>query len=131
METRVGIIQINVTDLELARLFYEVKLGFKPTASDGQVICYALGGDAVLLLYKVFYPAENLYPDGTGIVPVFYIEDIDQTYAEWKAKGVEFVKIAWSAVETGIAPCPFGRFIAVRDPFGNVFEILEPHKRAT
>ena len=122
----IGIVQINVTDLETARRFYEDIIGFEPLGGDNQALCYKLKGETVLLLYKVDMTAENHYPNGTGVVPVFYVENIDRFYTGLNDKQVDLIKVPWSKESSGIGPCPFGRFIGVRDPFGNVFEILQP-----
>ena len=53
-------------------------------------------------------------------------DDLDGTVARWRSAGVEFVRIAWSEEDSGVAECPYGRFIAFQDPFGNVHELLQP-----
>lgn len=125
---RVGIIQINVTDLEAAWRFYVDTLGIEGRWALGRGKPFELtlshGGPKVLV-----YPAQNItkldYPSGTGITLVLFTDDIRSTVAEWKAKGVPFIPIAWAKEESGIADTPFGPFIAFRDPFGNVHELLQ------
>jgi len=143
MNYKLGLVQINVTDRKRAEEFYVNTLDFKKIIrdpltgvesggdSDSGPIFLDNGCGGTILLYPLnitkYIPFD--YPDQTGVVLVIYVDDIDETYRDWRAKGVEFIKIDWSEEESGIANCPFGRFIAVRDPFGNVFEILEPYKR--
>lgn len=129
MHASIGLIQINVLDSRKAREFYLETLGFtekKMPVELGPVTVLDNGEGAPILLYPVEKRAEVDYPSQTGATLVFYVEEIARTYREWKEKGVEFVPISWSKEESGIAPCPFGPFIAFRDPFGNVHEILEP-----
>ena len=42
-------------------------------------------------------------------------------------KGIEFIPVPWSEDDTGIGSCPFGSFIAFKDPDGNTHEILQAH----
>jgi predicted enzyme related to lactoylglutathione lyase len=126
---RVGIVQINVTDLGAAWRFYVDTLGItgRQTLGPGKPfeLDFGRGGPTVLV-----YPARNVakpdYPSGAGVTLVLFTDDIHATVAEWKAKGVPFIRIAWAKDESGIADTPFGPFIAFRDPFGNVHELLQP-----
>ncbi|MDP8238518.1 MAG: VOC family protein [Candidatus Hatepunaea meridiana] len=142
MKYQLGLVQINVTDRKKAEEFYVHTLGFKKILVD-PLTGIESGGDNdngpffldsgcgfPILLYplNIKKGVQFDYPNQTGVILVIYMDDIDKTYRDWRAKGVEFIKIAWSEEESGIAGCPFGRFIAVRDPFGNVFEILQPFK---
>jgi len=79
-----------------------------------------------VLVYPVIEMRPQHYPHETGVVLVLYTNDIRTTVVEWLERGVSFVPISWSRDETGIAESPFGPFIAFRDPFGNVHELLEP-----
>ena len=127
-QLRLGIVQINVTDLGEAWRFYVDTLGL-PGAERlgrGKPFHLAVEGAPEVLVYRVERMALRHYPDDTGVTLVFYTPDIKATVADWKAKGVEFVPIAWSRDKSGIAETPFGPFIAFRDPFGNVHELLQP-----
>ncbi len=124
----VGLIQINVTDVKQARAFYADTLGF-PLHPDSEQLGLPMldvGGTAPVLLYPAQHTVAVDYPNQTGVTLVFHVENIDATVADWRARNVELIPIAWSDNESGIASCPFGRFIAFRDPFGNVHEILQP-----
>lgn len=127
----VGLLQINVTDARKAREFYIDTLGFpvKPGTEDFGITVIDNEGGAPILLYPVERAVPVDYPNQTGSTIVFYVNDVEKTVEEWRERGVEFISIAWSEEESGIAPCPFGRFIAFRDPFGNVHEILQPESR--
>ena len=125
---RLGIAQINVTDVVAARRFYRDTLGFAIREPFGDDAPFELdvGDGPTVLVYHVDKMVPADYPDGTGTTLVFYTEDLDATVARWRDAGVELIRIAWSEEESGVAPCPYGRFIAFRDPFGNVHEVLEP-----
>lgn len=127
MRLAVGIVQINVTDLDRAWEFYVESLGIpgERRLGPGRPFELAIDGPRVLV-YPVREVAERRYPDETGVVLVLHTDDIAGTVAAWREAGVEFVPIAWSRDATGIAETPFGPFIAFRDPFGNVHELLEP-----
>ncbi|MDB5032831.1 MAG: Glyoxalase/bleomycin resistance protein/dioxygenase [Chlorobi bacterium] len=126
MAVNIGIVQINVTDLDRAKRFYGDILGYEITGGTSGVATIESNGGPALLLYPVKNAAPVDYPNQTGTTIVLYVDDIEKTVAEWRGRGVEFIPIAWSTDASGIADCPFGRFIAFRDPFGNVHEILQP-----
>lgn len=129
MSIRAGMIQINVTDLGEARRFYGETLGIplqEPFGSEGPFELL-LGNGPAVLVYAVERAVPTDYPNQTGVTLVLYVEDLAATVTQWRERGVEFIPIAWSEDESGIAGCPYGRFIAFRDPFGNVIEVLEPH----
>lgn len=128
MTLRTGLIQINVTDLQAARSFYGETLGIElheRFGGDGPFEL-ELGDGPPVLVYQVERRVEVDYGNQTGLTLVLFTDDIEEKVAAWRARGVEFIPIAWSEDESGIAGCPYGRFIAFRDPFGNVHELLEP-----
>lgn len=128
MALKMGIIQINVTDLNRAWSFYVNTLGIRGVwrLGSGKPFELDLGPGPTVLVYRVHAVAQRRYPDDTSVILVFYTDDIVSTVATWRSKGVSFIPIAWADTHEGIAPTPFGRFIAFRDPFGNVHELLEP-----
>lgn len=129
---RVGIVQINVTDLDEAWRFYVETLGIagRRRLGPGKPFELELGGAApghpTVLVYPVPRRVDRRYPEETGVTLVLHTDDIRATVAAWRARGVPFLRIAWSREESGIADTPFGPFIAFRDPFGNVHELLQP-----
>lgn len=128
MSLTTGMVQINVTDLGAARRFYGEVLGIGIVdrfSADGPFEL-DLGGRPPVLVYAVERAVDSDYPNQTGVTLVLHTDDLDGTLARWRERGVEVVPIAWSEDASGIATCPYGRFIAFRDPFGNVHELLEP-----
>ena len=133
MQIEVGIVQINVTDLAEAWRFYVDTLGLRGKESLGHGKAFELdlgSGAPTVLVYPVPRIREYKYSVETGVTLVFYTNDIRAAVADWKAKGVSFISIAWSRDESGIANSPFGPFIAFRDPFGNVHELAQPRQRS-
>ena len=130
MALRIGIVQINVTDLKAARIFYGDTLGIPLIEKFGPDTPFELdlGAGPTVLVYGVERSVPVDYGKQTGVTLVLYTDDIESTVGGWRAAGVEFISIEWSEDETGIAGCPFGRFIAFKDPFGNVHELLEPDR---
>ena len=127
MTVGVGIVQINVTDLDAAWTFYVDKLGMPGRWSMGPNRPFELDiGPPAVLIYPVSRIVSHPYPDSTGVTVVFHTNDIRTTVETWRSKGVEFIPIAWALDASGIAPTPLGPFIAFRDPFLNVHELLEP-----
>ncbi len=124
---RLAIVQIGTTNLPAARRFYGEILGFpeKNPSFGPDFASFDLGGGQTLLLYPATAGQERQsYPDSTGTVPIFVVSDIQTTVASLREAGIELVPAAW-ADERGLASCPFGVFIGVRDPSGNVVELLE------
>jgi tetratricopeptide (TPR) repeat protein/catechol 2,3-dioxygenase-like lactoylglutathione lyase family enzyme len=128
MDLRPGIVQVNVTDLGAARAFYGKTLGVplrEPFGPEGPFELDLASGPPVLV-YAVERSVPVDHGRQTGVTLVLHTDDLEGTVALWRERGVAFVPIAWSEDASGIAPCPYGRFIAFRDPFGNVHELLEP-----
>jgi catechol 2,3-dioxygenase-like lactoylglutathione lyase family enzyme len=128
MTLRLGMVQISVTDLDEAWRFYVERLGIpgKRRFGPGKAFELDLEGGPAVLVYPATQKRIAGYPDESAVTLVFHTPNLPETLASWKAKGVEFVGISWAADASGIAESPFGPFIAFRDPFGNVHELLQP-----
>lgn len=129
MSIKFRLLQIAVSDPDKARDFYLNTLGFledKNSSSEKVPALLTDYGFPILLYPGIPVPRE--YPNDCSPVMVIEVEDILVTYQLWKGKGVEFLPISWSKDETGIAECPFGKFIAFRDPDGNVHELIQRYK---
>lgn len=124
----VGLVQINVTDLERAWTFYTEQLGIPGRWILGERKAFELQiGPPTVLVYPVAEQRIPRYGEETGVTLVLHTSDIEATVDRWREADVEFLSIPWSARSDGIAETPFGPFIAFRDPFDNVHEVLEPH----
>ena len=115
--------QINVTNLEEAIAWYTEVLGFKLSKEHyypPQAVDLIQKGGIRLLLYKVQKATEIDYPNQAQSLIIFRTFDLEQMVKELTEKGVEFL---YSEVKE----FPAGIFIAFKDPFGNVHEIVQFH----
>lgn len=120
-------IRLLVNDIEACRDFYKDKLGFAEQLAVVEGIYYEfVAGECVLALYK-----RDLMESVAGIVMAgdklvdkvaltFEVADVDKTYKDLKAKGVEFIDEPHDQ-ETWVL-----RVAHLRDPAGNLIEINAP-----
>jgi lactoylglutathione lyase len=117
--TNFSVIGIYVDDIDKAKKFYCDALGFEieNTYDDGCIIQLKSDGPTVIL-EKVDKPANAVYPGGSQVVLCVATDNIEKTSKELKNKGVNFLQDE---------PGPFaaGRFMAMKDPAGNILELLE------
>ena len=102
--------------------FYCEKLGFEEAAryDDGCIVRLNNEG-APVILEKVERVGKIEYPGYSQIVLGIETDNIEQTSKELKAKGVEFLHDKPQAFVAG-------HVMAMRDPSGNVLELLQFHK---
>ncbi|MGA9532594.1 MAG: VOC family protein [Anaerolineales bacterium] len=115
------ILEIGVTDIAAARSFYCDLLGLTVETEDYLpnvlVLQFERPGPS-LVLYQVETPAAIDYPRQAQSLFMFEVEDLDSTIRTLAEAGVELLH---DEPQT-IAP---GRYVAIRDPFGNVHELIE------
>ena len=120
--TSVCVIGIYVDDMDKAVEFYCDKLGFKEAQryDDGCIVRLENEGPPVIL-EKVDKTTKIEYPGYSQIVLGVETNNIEQTSEDLKKKGVELLHDK---------PQPFvaGFVMAMRDPSGNVLELLQFHK---
>lgn len=117
---KVCMIQISVSDLDKAIDWYCKTLGFevskehyhRPVAVD------LVHEGCRLILHTADKPAQIDYPYVAQTLICIETEDLIATVSDLKTKGVEFIH------ETP-QKFPAGVYIAFRDPFGNVHELVE------
>ncbi len=116
MITKMRYASIFVTDLDQAMDFYVSKLGLSvlvemPVPGDNRFVMLALPGGGTHLVFSLPFPGR---PHTLSSAIAFETEDIQATYEELKAKGVEFgrppAKTPWGGMEAQFT-----------DPFGNSF----------
>lgn len=109
-------------DVEVARVFYCGRLGFKAlTESYYPNIPLGHGdGPEYFMLHenKQTRPVERAYPDEAQLVMVFTTDDLTAAMAALRARGVAFLD---EEPREGAD----GRYVAFRGPFGNVSELVE------
>ena len=138
MLNKVRISHIFVFDQDEALDFYVGKLGLE-VADDVDLgfmrwLTVRVPGDdpdRVILLEKPGPPAmdeqtaeqvrELIAKGASGFSVGFTTDDARRTYEELKAKGVE--------VTDGPNEQPYGIDFGARDPFGNLFRVVQPHAR--
>jgi predicted enzyme related to lactoylglutathione lyase len=106
-------VAVVVSNPNKAAEWYKEKLGFDVRSQEGHWITVAPKGSSVILHLCETTPLEQ---GNTGIA--FNVDDLDATYKEMKAKGVEFTvppkKTEW------------GTFAKFKDPDGNEFWLFPP-----
>jgi predicted enzyme related to lactoylglutathione lyase len=113
MIKQVAIISIPVSNQEGAKEFYVGALGLEctmdaPFGPDRRWIeVKPPGSDTILALVNWF---DNMPPGGLAGL-VFQVDDIDATYADMVARGVQFEGPPFTE--------PYGKFAKFKDPDGN------------
>jgi len=106
-------ITLCVSDIERSKAFYENVLGLDKKYKYPSYVGFQCGGIEIGLR-----PKERLEIGKDAASIQFFVDDVDQTCAQLKAKGVEF------AVEPHDEPWG-GRQAKFRDPDGNILEITQ------
>lgn len=123
---RIDVAVLFVADLERSKVFYQDTLGFPLTFEDPTSAYFEMEGASLLLLTiagaQDLLSAEAVatqHPPRASSQLVAFVDDVDAAYADFVAKGVEFVREpvdrAW-----GMRTAHF------RDPDGNIWEIARP-----
>lgn len=115
---QICVISINITDMEVAKEFYCGKLGFEVSETYSDSIVQLEHAGTPLILNKVDRNTTVQYPEEAQVVIGLQTDDLIQTIVEYKSKGIE-------VIHDTPQPCPPGSYSAIRDPFGNVIELLE------
>jgi catechol 2,3-dioxygenase-like lactoylglutathione lyase family enzyme len=109
-------VSIPVADQDRALAFYTEKLGFRvvtdaPFSDEQRWIELSIGGTEAKVV--LFTPDEHRDRVGTASHVTFWSANVEKTYQELKAKGVEFVTEAQGA--------DWGSFAVFKDSEGNQF----------
>jgi len=114
----VCVLSINVPDMELAKQFYCKKLGFELAEQYDEKTIQLQHDGIYIILSKAERATSVDYPAEAQVVPGIATDDIVKTVTAYKSLGIEFIYDA-------PLPSPAGLYTAFKDPFGNVFELLE------
>jgi catechol 2,3-dioxygenase-like lactoylglutathione lyase family enzyme len=113
---------IAVTDMAVARDFYEGKLGLSAarTGADGSRI-YVSGGVEVLHVY----PSPAHAGMSTATLATWYVDEVERVVDELTARGVTFEHYdGLTTDQRGISPRAGGGKVAwFKDPDGNTFAV--------
>lgn len=115
MISQTNYLGIVVQDLASATAFYRDTLGLpvdEPASIPGQFTQFKLDGGAILGLQS-----WTEVPGGQLFEPAFLVDDIDATYAAWKARGVEMIDEPNDQ--------PFGRTFLFRTPEGHALRAYQ------
>jgi catechol 2,3-dioxygenase-like lactoylglutathione lyase family enzyme len=117
---KVGMVQINVPDLDKAVEWYTKKLDFEISKEHYHPpVAIDLVNEGIrLLLYKAEKETKIDYPKQAQSIIIFETEDLVEEMKNMKKNGVELI------YDEPIQ-FPAGIFTAFRDPFGNVHEVVE------
>lgn len=117
--TSVCVIGIYVDNMDKAVEFYCNHLGFEEAERyDGDCIVRLHNDGPPVILEKVEKPHETKFPGFAQVVLGIETDDIDTKSRELKTKGVDFVH---DEPQDFVA----GRFMAMRDPSGNILELIQ------
>lgn len=119
----VYIVQLNVVGLQAGIDWYTDVLGFRVSKENnflhhGTTVQLEHDQGFRLILHNAKNPAEIGYPDDVQTMVVWQTQDLAATMAQMKSKGVEFIVSEPQEINVG-------SFVAFRDPFGNVHELIE------
>ena len=109
-------ISIYVPNLNKAIDFYTNTLGFELNKHYGPKIATLVNGELPLVLEENDIATSN--QNASGIVLGLKTEDIYEKVRLLKEKEVHFI------VDEP-TDCPPGKFISIRDPFGNILEYIQ------
>ena len=118
--SQVCAISIYVKDLKEGAKFYSEVLGLKVKTELPYLILLD-NGEMDLVLCQAEEPAEVNYPNASTVVLGFPTEDLAKSMGQLKSKGV-------ALLHSTPQDFPGGKFVAFRDPSGNVHELLQFEK---
>ncbi len=124
MSKTLGLVSVYCEDLERARAFYTEKLGLAvaPEFSGPDFIFLVAGGVGVALRPLSSAP-EDARTGAGSIELTFLVEDVDATYADLQANGVD--------IRSEIGDIGAGRAFLARDPEGHMFAFAQLNAQVT
>jgi catechol 2,3-dioxygenase-like lactoylglutathione lyase family enzyme len=113
---------VAVKDLEVARKFYESKLGLKIAGPSGPEVLIFESGSSKILVYKSQYAGTNQATAVTWSVG----EEIDAIVRDLQAKGMTFERYDFPGVVHEGDVHVFGRMRNAwfKDPDGNILSVV-------
>ena len=115
---RISVISIYVHDLKQAEAFYSDLLGFKVAARPAPFLVKLEHDGAAVMLCAAERPASAQYSKDSATVIGIATHDVVKQAADLRARGA-------TVLFDEPQEFPVGQFNAVRDPSGNVVELLE------
>ena len=119
MSPRICVVQINVPDMDRALDFYCDTLGFEIATRAHYPHIVPLVNEGVSFVLNLVDDVAIIdYPRVAQTLVNFETDDLAGSLRRLEAGGAELI-------HRTPQDCPVGVYAAVRDPFGNVFEMLE------
>jgi lactoylglutathione lyase len=115
---KVAAISVYVQDLDAAEKFYTAALGFRVKQRMPPELIVLEHDGPELVLCQAEKPAAGGYPRASGVVLGIPTDNLDASIRKLREQKADLV-------HTEPQPFPVGRFVALRDPSGNVIELLE------
>ncbi|AWP26109.1 Glyoxalase/bleomycin resistance protein/dioxygenase [Paenibacillus vortex V453] len=112
------VLSINVSNMDQAKQFYCDILGFQISKAYSEEIISLENEGLSLVLQKCDRITKTDYPHEAQVIIGIETADVSAAISKYKSQGVEVI------FDTP-QPCPPGLYSAIRDPFGNVIELLE------
>jgi predicted enzyme related to lactoylglutathione lyase len=117
---------LPATDVARARVFYEQKLGFRPSEEIAGGVVYKFANGTACFLY----PSSNA---GTNRASQAFwqVEDVEREVADLKARGVSFEEYDQPGAKTvnGIATGGGAKAAWFKDTEGNVLAVVQDVRR--
>ena len=114
----IAAVSIYVDDMEKAIAFYRDVLGFTVQARPVPFITELAHEGVALILCQAERPTRSDYPNAAGVVVGLATQNVTARAQELAKKNVDLV-------HNTPQDFPGGKFVALRDPAGNVVELLE------
>jgi catechol 2,3-dioxygenase-like lactoylglutathione lyase family enzyme len=121
-----AIATIAVKDVEVARKFYEGKLGLKPEPSEEPSVLVCKSGDSVIFIYESEYAGTNKATSATWAVA-----DVEEVVRSLKSKGIAFEHYDFpnTTLDGDVHVSRQTKVAWFKDPDGNILSLVnEPGK---
>lgn len=115
---RIAAITIYVHDLDRAIDFYTKALGFKLRGRPVPFIAELDHDEPALVLNQADAPSTQQYPNGAGTTVGLAVDNVVEKAAALRKAGV-------TVLHNAPEDFPGGKYVAVKDPSGNVIELLQ------
>jgi catechol 2,3-dioxygenase-like lactoylglutathione lyase family enzyme len=121
LRDRNAVANVAVRDLNVARAFYERKLGLTPTTEDSEMIVFK-SGNSTINVYRSEYAGTNKATAVTWAVG----DELDGLVGDLKAKGVSFEHYDMPGLQReGDVHVADGMRVAwFKDPDGNILNLI-------
>ena len=110
-------VTLYVQDIPTSKQFYREKLGIPvdEEQSNDYFVMLRMNGDSLLMLQSAGMAPEGFSTRPGGAEIGFEMDDVDQTYQEWKSRGVQMLNEPHDQ--------PFGRTFNATDPDGHLLNV--------